>query len=70
MPREVDIALRRKAAERKVSLNQLIVEVLSETAVGGCVRADFSDLVCKWTPDPGFDAILAACRQIDSDKWK
>ena len=26
VPREVDIALRRKAAKRKVSLNQMIVE--------------------------------------------
>jgi hypothetical protein len=33
-------------------------------------RADFSDLVGRWTPDPAFDEILAAQRQIDADKWK
>jgi hypothetical protein len=70
VPREIDIALRRKAAKRKISLNQLIVEELSEAAVGASRRADFSDLAGKWTPDPTFDAILASGRQIDRDKWK
>ena len=70
VPREVDIVLRRKAAQRKVSLNQMIVEELSESAIGARKRADFSDLVGKWTPDPAFDEILAAGRKIDRDKWK
>ena len=34
VPREVDIVLRRKAAKRKLSLNRMIVEQLSEAAVG------------------------------------
>lgn len=70
VPREVDLALRRKAAREKVSLNQIIVEELSEAALGTRSRADFSDLVGKWTPDPAFDEILAAGRQIDRKKWK
>jgi len=70
VPREVDIALRRKAATRKVSLNQVIVEELSEAAIGTRKRADFSDLVGKWTPDAAFDEILAAGRKIDPNKWK
>lgn len=69
VPREVDRALRRKAAQRKMSLNRMIVEELSEAAMGVRKRADFSDLVGKWTPDPAFDEILAAGRQIDPDKW-
>jgi hypothetical protein len=32
--------------------------------------ADFTDLVGPWTPDPGFDDIMAAKRDIDADKWK
>jgi hypothetical protein len=32
--------------------------------------ADFSSLVGKWEPDPEFDEILAAQRQIDPDLWK
>lgn len=70
VPREVDMALRRKAAKRKVSLNQVIVEELSEAAIGVRNRADFMDLVGQWTPDPAFDEILAAGRQIDRAKWK
>jgi hypothetical protein len=70
VPREVDSVLRRKAAKRKISLNQMIVEELSEAAIGARKRADFSDLVGKWTPDAKFDEILAAGRQIDRDKWK
>jgi len=70
VPREVDIVLRRKAAKRKLSLNQMIVEQLSEAAIGARSRADFSDLVGKWTPDAAFDEILAAGRKIDRDKWK
>ena len=70
VPREVDIVLRQKAAKRKISLNQMIVEQLSEAAIGTRKRADFSDLVGKWTSDPAFDQILAATRQIDPDKWK
>lgn len=70
VPREVDLALRRKAAKRKVSLNQVILEELSEAVTGSRQRADFSDLAGQWTPDAAFDAILAAGRQIDPDKWK
>jgi len=67
---EIDHALRRKAASKKQSLNQLIVEELAAATIGNTLRADFSDLVGRWTPDPAFDEILAAQRQIDWNKWK
>lgn len=70
VPREVDRLLRQKAAERKQSLNQLIVDELTGATVGRKQRADFSDITGQWTPDPAFDEILAAQRQIDWDKWK
>jgi len=70
IPREVDRILRQKAARRKMSLNQVIVNELLEATMGRRHRADFSDLVGTWTPDPAFDEILAAQRQIDRDKWK
>jgi hypothetical protein len=70
IPREVDRVLRQRAARRKQSLNQLIVEELIEVTIGQKRRADFSDLVGQWTPDPAFDEIVAAQRQIDWDKWK
>jgi hypothetical protein len=70
VPREVDRILRRRAAKRGQSLNQTVVDELVLSTVGRKKRADFSDLVGKWAPDPVFDEILAAQRQIDWDKWK
>jgi hypothetical protein len=70
VPREVDHALRQKAAQRRKSLNQVILEELALATSGQQRRADFSHLAGKWTPDPGFDEIMAAQRQIDPDKWK
>jgi hypothetical protein len=70
IPSEVDRALRRKAAQRRQSLNQLIVDELTAATTGGRKRADFSDLVGQWVPDPAFDEIIASQRQIDPDKWK
>jgi hypothetical protein len=70
VPAEVDDALRRKAARRKLSLNQIVVEELTTAAIGVQRRADFSDLVGRWTSDPAFDEIMAVQRRIDWDKWK
>jgi hypothetical protein len=62
--------LRQRAARRKQSLNQLILEELTLATTGGRCKEDFSDLVGKWTPDAAFDEILASQRQIDWDKLK
>jgi len=70
VPAEVDRALRHKAARRKESLNQLILDELTVATMGTRQRADFSDLVGRWTPDAGFDEVLKSQRQIDWDKWK
>ena len=71
IPPEVDKVLREKAARRGLSLNQAVVEELIGATVGRQKKADFSDLVGKWEPDPGFDEIIASQRQvIDWDKWK
>ncbi len=70
VPREVDRALRQKAARRKQSLNQVVLDQLRAATVGRQQREDFSDLVGRWTPDPAFDEILASQRQIDWEKWK
>jgi len=60
----------RKAAHRKQSLNQFIVDELTMATGGHRRQADFSDLVGRWTADPAFDQILAAQRRIDPDKWR
>jgi len=33
-------------------------------------RAEFGDLVGKWTHDPDFDEVMASQRRIDKAKWK
>lgn len=70
VPLEIDRALRRKAAQRKQSLNQVILDELTVATVGRVERADFTDLAGLWTADDAFDEILAAQRQINPDKWK
>ena len=69
-PAEVDHALRVKAAQRKQSLNRVVLDELTRALVGKPVRTDFSDLVGKWVPDPGFDKVIASQRKIDAGKWK
>ena len=70
VPREIDKALRKKAARKKQSLNQLILDELSAATGARKRRVDFSDLVGTWGPDPEFDKILEEQRQIDPDMWK
>jgi hypothetical protein len=70
VPKEVDRALRAKAAELKMSLNQVVVNELTHATIGHAPKADFSALVGQWTPDPEFDDVIASQRQIDWDKWK
>jgi plasmid stability protein len=70
VPPEVDRALRQRASRSKQSLNRVILEELTAATLGEKRRADFSDLVGRWTPDPAFDEILASQRRIDWDKWK
>ena len=70
IPREVDRALRRKAAQHKLSLNQIVVEELTAGTTGLRIRANFRDVAGQWTPDPAFDEMVASQRQIDPEKWK
>ena len=69
IPSDVDRALRKKAAQRRVSLNRIVVEELTAATVGRGERPDFSSLVGKWIADPGFDEIIASHRRIDPEKW-
>jgi hypothetical protein len=69
VPKEVDAELRRKAVRQKKSLNRVIVEELSRSSEQ-LQKADFSDLVGKWEPDPAFEEIIASQRKIDWAKWK
>ena len=70
VPPEVDRALRLKAAQRKQSLNRVVLDELTRALIGRPVKADFSGLVGKWQPDLAFDEIVASQRRIDAAKWK
>lgn len=70
VPSEVDHALRKKATQRNLSLNQIILEELTAVTTGSRKRADFRDVTGQWTPDPAFDEIIASQRRIDPKKWK
>ena len=70
VPRDVDQILRRKAAQRRQSLNQVILDELVAVTSARTQKEDFSDLVGQWTPDPAFDETMAGHRQIDREKWK
>jgi hypothetical protein len=70
IPREVDRALREKAARQKRSLNQVIVAELTAATIGARRKTDLSDVTGGWVPDPAFDEIVASQRQIDWEKWK
>jgi hypothetical protein len=69
VPREVDRLLRKRATQLNKSLNQVIVDELTRATTIQRRRADFSDLTGQWAPDPAFDEILSAQRQIAWDKW-
>jgi plasmid stability protein len=70
IPAEVDRAIRVKAAKTKQSLNRVVLDELTRALTGNPVRADFSDLVGRWAPDPEFDEVIASQRRIDTDKWE
>jgi hypothetical protein len=70
IPREVDRALRQRAARQKQSLNRVIVEVLTEATTGLSRKIDLSDVTGGWTPDPAFDEILSSQRQVNRNRWK
>ncbi|MGA7410725.1 MAG: hypothetical protein WBW33_09580 [Bryobacteraceae bacterium] len=70
IPAELDHALRIKAAQQKQSLNRVVVDELTRALIGKPIKADFTDLVGHWAPDPAFDEVIASQRQIDPGKWK
>lgn len=72
VPPEVDQALRKKARERRVSLNRLLVEELSSLsgAEGGRQYRSLKELTSRWKEDPEFDRVIEEQRRIDWKLWK
>lgn len=70
IPQEVDRLLKERAKNRKVSINQLVVEELTKATIGEIRFGDFSDLVGRWKPDPKFDEAIESQRQVNLDDWR
>jgi hypothetical protein len=69
----VSRALRRRAKERNVSLNRLLVEALEVAAgvSGPAVRYhDLDALAGSWVSDPATDRALLAQRSVDEKDWR
>lgn len=69
VPLEEDRELRRRAARRRLSLNQVILSTLAEATLGRTQFAGFSDLVGQWPPDPAMDSALKSQRRVDREMW-
>ncbi len=72
VPGDVDQGLRRRARQRGMSLNQLLVEELCEAVGGGHGRRyrTLKDLGGRWRDDPEFARILGEQRRIDRGLWR
>ena len=72
IPREVEKALKRKAALSEKSLNTVLVEALSREAgvERETVYHELDSLAGTWEDDPAFDAALRAQHRIDKNLWK
>ncbi len=72
VPDRLDRALRRKARERGVSLNTLMVQALEAEAGLGAARKvydDLDDLFGSWVHDPAVDRALREQRRVDPKDW-
>jgi hypothetical protein len=72
IPKEVDQALRKKAHQRKVILNRLLIEELTSAtgAAPGRKLRSLQGIAGKWREDPEFDRALQEQRQIDWSAWR
>ena len=74
IPTKADEALRRRAAELRLSLNEVLRQaILKEAGVGAepaQLYHDLDPIAGTWVEDPAFDAIIAAQDRVDEDLWK
>lgn len=72
VPSRLDRALRKKAAERGVSLNTLVVQALESEAGLGAepkVYDDLDEFFGTWVEDKAVDRALAEQRRVDPRDW-
>lgn len=73
IPSAVDAALRQRARAHGKSLNEAVVDALTEGAgMAGTPRKrrDLSDIAGTWKADKGLESALADQDRIDEDLWR
>jgi len=73
VPDYLDAALRSAARERGKSLNEVILDALTDGAGLGnvpCRKRELGDIAGTWVEDPAFDATLAEQDAIDDGMWR
>ena len=73
VPPRVDAELRRRAAEGRMSLNEVALQAL-ERGLGLSDKPvryhDMDDLAGTWIDDPEFDRALEEMDQVDPELWQ
>lgn len=72
VPASVDAALRRKASDRGISLNALLLELLArESGVRGRAQArhDLDEFAGTWVSEPKVERALSEQRRVDPKDW-
>jgi hypothetical protein len=70
VPGEVDRELRRRAREKKISLNQLLIEELRGAAQVRKKYRSLQSIAGRWAEDVRFDRAVEEQRQVDPELWK
>lgn len=76
LPEPVSRAVRRRAADRKTSLNKAVISLLEEAAGGDTqgvhLYHDLDALAGKWSVKEAqaFEADLAEQRSLDEEAWR
>ncbi len=69
----LDRALRRLAHKERKSINQLILDRLTQMVVGQTEPApvhDLDSLIGSWQDDQLFDQVISAQSTVDEDLWR
>lgn len=73
IPPSVDRILRKRAAEKKISLNAILLKAIESEAGLGMepkVYDDLDHLIGSWVDDPKVDAALKEQRRVDKRDWE
>lgn len=73
VPRSVDRALRQQAKRRHMSMNAVLLDVVTKAAgvsAPATVRHDLDSFVGSWVKDPATDRALANQRTVERGDWE